>query len=63
MAKVIERAGVGELYGHDFGGGEVVLFASGPDADALFASGPDADALFATMSPVLRDPRDVARSG
>ncbi|MFB6427887.1 hypothetical protein ACFCXC_31845 [Streptomyces microflavus] len=53
LAEVIERVGVGELDGHDFGGGEVVLFASGPDADALFA----------TMSPVLRDLRDVARSG
>ncbi|MFJ3402344.1 hypothetical protein ACIPM5_35785 [Streptomyces microflavus] len=29
----------------------------------LFASGPDADALFAAMPPVLRDLRDVARSG
>ncbi|MFE4599343.1 hypothetical protein ACFRKE_00625 [Kitasatospora indigofera] len=45
LAEVIERAGVGELDGNEFGGGEVVLFSYGPDADALFA----------VMAPVLRD--------
>ncbi|MET9434412.1 hypothetical protein [Streptomyces sp. NPDC006551] len=29
-------AGVGEVDGNEFGGGEVVIFAYGPDADALY---------------------------
>ncbi|QKW18455.1 hypothetical protein HUT16_04685 [Kitasatospora sp. NA04385] len=37
VAELVERAGVGEWDGHEFGGGEVLLFAYGPDADALFA--------------------------
>ncbi|MFJ3099741.1 hypothetical protein [Streptomyces hydrogenans] len=45
LAQVIERAGVGEFDGNEFGGGEVVLFAYGPDADALFA----------VMEPILCD--------
>ncbi|MFJ8996392.1 hypothetical protein ACIRQH_39080 [Streptomyces sp. NPDC102279] len=45
MSEAIEGAGVGEFDGNEFGGGEVALFAYGPDADALFA----------VMEPVLRD--------
>ncbi|WP_037767418.1 hypothetical protein [Streptomyces sp. 142MFCol3.1] len=45
LTEAIERVGVGEFDGNEFGGGEVALFAYGPDADALFA----------VMEPVLRD--------
>ncbi|MET8755927.1 hypothetical protein ABZW32_38420 [Streptomyces sp. NPDC004667] len=45
LAELIERADVGEFDGNEFGGGEVTLYAYGPDADALFA----------VMAPVLRD--------
>ncbi|MFD8636533.1 ATP-binding protein [Streptomyces sp. NPDC059533] len=45
LTEAIEQAGAGGLDGHEFGGGEVVLFAYGPDADALFA----------VMAPILRD--------
>lgn len=37
LVAVIEERGVGEFDGNEFGGGEVVLYAYGPDADALFA--------------------------
>lgn len=36
MAAAVEAAGVGEVDGNEFGGGEVLLFAYGPDADALY---------------------------
>ncbi|WP_405015189.1 hypothetical protein [Kitasatospora sp. NBC_01539] len=45
LSEVIERAGVGEFDGNEFGGGEAVLYAYGPDADALFA----------VMAPTLRN--------
>ncbi|MFJ5707638.1 hypothetical protein [Streptomyces sp. NPDC093105] len=32
----VAAAGVGEVDGNEFGGGEVVIFAYGPDADALY---------------------------
>ncbi|GAA4953958.1 hypothetical protein [Actinoplanes utahensis] len=38
LADVIEAAGAGEVDGHEFGGGRVVIFAYGPDADRLFAA-------------------------
>lgn len=44
LREALTAAGVGELDGNEFGGGEVVLFAYGPDADALFAA----------MAPALR---------
>lgn len=44
LAEAIERAGVGEFDGNEFGGGEVVLYAYGPDADALFG----------VLEPILR---------
>ncbi|WP_405428211.1 hypothetical protein [Streptomyces erythrochromogenes] len=44
MAEAIEQAGVGEFDGNEYGGGEVALYAYGPDADALFA----------VMAPILR---------
>ncbi|MFJ4849696.1 MULTISPECIES: hypothetical protein [unclassified Streptomyces] len=37
LSAAVEAAGVGELGGNEFGGGEAVLYAYGPDADALFA--------------------------
>ncbi|MGW8953893.1 hypothetical protein [Streptomyces sp. NPDC055709] len=37
LVKVIEQAGYGEFDGNEFGGGEAVLYAFGPAADALFA--------------------------
>ncbi|MEU0371878.1 hypothetical protein ABZ070_16760 [Streptomyces sp. NPDC006283] len=43
LTEAIEQADVGEFDGHEFGGGEVVLYAYGPEADALFA----------VMEPVL----------
>jgi hypothetical protein len=36
MTEAVEDAGVGEVEGNEFGGGEAVLYAYGPDADALF---------------------------
>lgn len=45
LRDAIEAAGVGEFDGDEVGGGEAVLYAYGPDADALFA----------VMAPVLRD--------
>ncbi|WP_328834751.1 hypothetical protein [Streptomyces europaeiscabiei] len=45
LTEAIEQADVGEFDGNEFGGGEVVLYAYGPDADALFA----------VMAPILRD--------
>ncbi|MGW4508303.1 hypothetical protein ACWENO_27060 [Streptomyces sp. NPDC004436] len=45
LAEAIEQAGVGEFDGNEYGGGEVVLYAYGPDADALFA----------VMAPLLDD--------
>jgi hypothetical protein len=38
VATAIASAAVGELDGHEFGGGEVVLYAYGPDATRLFAA-------------------------
>ncbi|MFD6492383.1 hypothetical protein [Streptomyces sp. NPDC060188] len=37
LREAIEGAGAGEFDGNEFGGGEVTLFAYGPDADVLFA--------------------------
>jgi hypothetical protein len=37
MEAAAERAGVGEVDGNEFGGGEAVVYAYGPDAEALFA--------------------------
>ncbi|WRZ87996.1 hypothetical protein OHB54_02310 [Streptomyces sp. NBC_01007] len=45
LTEAIGQADVGEFDGNEFGGGEVVLFAYGPDADALFA----------VMEPILQD--------
>ncbi|MFF7528427.1 hypothetical protein ACFZB2_04850 [Streptomyces bobili] len=36
MAAAVEEAGVGEVDGNEFGGGEAVLYAYGADAEALF---------------------------
>ncbi|MCF4138360.1 hypothetical protein L1856_19050 [Streptomyces sp. Tue 6430] len=36
MRAAAEAAGVGEVDGNEFGGGEAVVYAYGPDADALF---------------------------
>ena len=44
LNEAIDDAGVGELDGNEFGGGEVTLYAYGPNADALFV----------VMEPVLR---------
>ena len=38
LADAIESAGVGEFDGDVFGGGEVSLYAYGPDASRLFAT-------------------------
>ncbi|MFI8340482.1 hypothetical protein ACIF8W_10405 [Streptomyces sp. NPDC085639] len=35
LGAAVAAAGVGEVDGNKFGGGEVVIFAYGPDADAL----------------------------
>lgn len=45
LTEAIEQADVGEFDGNEYGGGEVVLYAYGPDADALFA----------VMAPILHD--------
>ncbi|GAB7109788.1 hypothetical protein JCM4814A_81030 [Streptomyces phaeofaciens JCM 4814] len=44
MTAAVEEAGVGEVDGNEFGGGEVVLYAYGADAAALFK----------VMEPTLR---------
>lgn len=44
LREAVEAAGVGEFDGDEFGGGEVLLFAYGPDADALSEA----------MAPALR---------
>jgi hypothetical protein len=36
LIRAIEAADAGEFDGNEFGGGEAVLYAYGPDADALF---------------------------
>ncbi|MFH8975123.1 hypothetical protein [Streptomyces sp. NPDC017890] len=36
MSSAVEAAGVGEVDGNEFGGGEAVLYAYGADAAALF---------------------------
>ncbi len=38
LADVLDRTGVGELEGDEFGDGQCVLFFTGPDADRLFAT-------------------------
>ncbi|MFF9983050.1 hypothetical protein [Streptomyces erythrochromogenes] len=43
LTEAIEQAGVGEFDRNEYGGGEVALYAYGPDADALFA----------VMAPIL----------
>jgi hypothetical protein len=45
MAAATEAASVGEVDGNEFGGGEAVVYAYEPDADALFK----------VMEPTLRD--------
>lgn len=45
LISLIDRAGVGEFDGNEFGNGAVALYAYGPDADALYG----------VMAPVLRD--------
>ncbi|MET9518257.1 hypothetical protein [Streptomyces sp. NPDC002994] len=45
LTEAIEQADVGEFDGNEYGGGEVALYAYGPDADALFA----------VMAPILND--------
>ncbi len=47
IAEAIDRAGVGEFDGDEFGGGKCVLFMYGPDADRLF------DAIAATLRSSL----------
>jgi hypothetical protein len=44
LREEIQRADAGEFDGNEFGAGEVVLYAYGPDADVLFA----------VMAPTLR---------
>ncbi|MBX7553922.1 hypothetical protein ABZX95_28880 [Streptomyces sp. NPDC004232] len=44
MAAAVAEAGVGEVDGNEFGGGEAVLYAYGADAEALFK----------VMEPTLR---------
>ncbi|MER7589462.1 hypothetical protein ABTW72_18200 [Micromonospora sp. NPDC127501] len=38
LTEAIEAADAGDLDGHEFGGGEAVLYAYGPDATRLFAA-------------------------
>ncbi|MGW8575541.1 hypothetical protein [Streptomyces niveus] len=45
LTEAIEQADVGEFDGNEYGGGEVVLYAYGPDAEALFT----------VMAPILND--------
>ncbi|MEU1164704.1 hypothetical protein ABZ372_30710 [Streptomyces sp. NPDC005921] len=44
LSAAVEEAGVGEVDGNEFGGGEAVLYAYGVDAEALFK----------VMEPTLR---------
>ncbi|MFJ3671396.1 hypothetical protein ACIPSE_33530 [Streptomyces sp. NPDC090106] len=44
LSAAVEAAGVGDVDGNEFGAGEVVLYAYGPDAAALFK----------VMEPALR---------
>ncbi|MEU9781158.1 hypothetical protein AB0H92_09335 [Streptomyces phaeochromogenes] len=44
MTVAVEEAGVGEVDGNEFGGGEAVVYAYGQDAEALFK----------VMEPTLR---------
>jgi hypothetical protein len=44
MASAVEEAGVGEVDGNEFGGGEAVLYAYGANAEELFK----------VMEPTLR---------
>lgn len=44
MTAAVREARVGEVDGNEFGGGEAVLYAYGPDAEALFT----------VMEPMLR---------
>ncbi|WP_037625143.1 hypothetical protein [Streptomyces aureus] len=56
MADAVRAAGVGDVDGNEFGGGEVVIFAYGPDAEALYrVMEPDLRALpFRPAHVVLR---------
>ncbi|MFE9804788.1 hypothetical protein ACFYP6_39350 [Streptomyces goshikiensis] len=45
LTEAIEHADVGEFEGNEYGGGEVVFYAHGPDADALFS----------VVAPILND--------
>jgi hypothetical protein len=56
MGAAVKAAGVGEVDGNEFGGGEVVIFAYGPDAEALYrVMEPDLRALpFRPAHAVLR---------
>lgn len=45
LIQAIDAAGAGEFDGNEFGGGEAVLYAYGPDASVLYAA----------MEPHLRD--------
>ena len=45
LIAAIETAGAGEYDGNEFGGGEAVIYAYGPDADELFTA----------MEPHLRE--------
>ncbi|MFJ2093030.1 hypothetical protein ACIOEW_27715 [Streptomyces sp. NPDC087901] len=45
LTEAIGQSDVGEFDGNEYGGGEVVLYAYGPDADALFA----------VVAPILHD--------
>lgn len=56
MADAVRAAGVGDVDGNKFGGGEVVIFAYGPDAGALYrVMEPDLRALpFRPAHVVLR---------
>jgi hypothetical protein len=38
LAEAVEAADAGDFDGNEFGGGEVVLYAYGPDANRLFAA-------------------------
>ncbi|MGA3526735.1 hypothetical protein [Melissospora conviva] len=38
LTKAIEAADAGDFDGHEFGGGEAVLYAYGPDATRLFTA-------------------------
>lgn len=38
LESIIDSLGSGEVDGHEFGGGEAVVYCYGPDADRLFAA-------------------------